>query len=76
MPHSGICWSRGDTPQPVPMLQHGGASAEKGWISALLCRLPQAQCMYQEGLISLAVNSGSAAEYGGCCTFFHDVFQE
>ena len=63
-------------PQPVPMVQYGGAGAEKGWITALLCGLPQAQCMYQEGLVSLAMDSGGTGEYGGYCAFFQDGFQE
>ena len=56
-------------PQPVPMVQPGVASADKGRITAFLCRLLQAQCMYQEGLVSLAVNSGSIGKYGGCAHF-------
>ena len=75
-PHSGTCWMRGDTPQPIPMVQCSGASVEKGWITMLLCRLLQAQCTYQEGLVSLAANSGSTGEYGGCCALLHDGFQE
>ena len=63
-------------PQPVPMVQCGGVGAEKGWITLLLCRLLQAQCMYQEGLASTAMNSESAGEYGGCCTLLHYEFQE
>ena len=68
------CW--GNMPQPVPMVQCGGVGAEKGWITLLLCRLPQAQCTYQEGLVSTAMNSGSAEEYGRCRTLLHDGFQE
>ena len=66
----------GDMPKPVPMVQHGGARVEKGWITVLLCRLLQAQCTYQEGLVSLAMNSGSIEKYGRHHTFFHDGFQE
>ena len=65
----------GDMPQPVPMVQHSGVGAEKGWISTL-CRLLQAQHTYQEGLVSLAVNSRSTGEYGRCHTLLHDGFQE
>ena len=75
-PRSGTAGCGGDTPQPVPMVQCSGASVGKGWITVLLCRLLQAQCTYQEGLISLAMNSGSAGEYGECHAFFHDGFQE
>ena len=71
----GYAGGGGDTPKPVPMVQHGGVGAEKGQITLLLCRLPQAQHMYQEGLISTAMNSGSTGEYGGCCTLLHDGFQ-
>ena len=63
-------------PQPVPMMQRGGASVEKGWITALMCTLVQAQHTYQEELLSPAANLGSAGEYGGHCAFFHDGFQE
>ena len=65
---------RGNTPQPVPMVQHGSDSVEKGCITAVLCRLPQAQCMYQEGLISLAMNAGSIGKYGGCSALFQNGF--
>ena len=70
----GHAGSGGDTPQPVPMVQCGGVGAEKGWITKLLCRLSQAQCMYQEGLVSLAANLGSTGEYGGCCALLHNGF--
>ena len=63
MPHSGTCWMWGQYAPASPHVQCSGASVEKGWITTLLCRLPQAQHTYQEGLISLAVNSGSAGEY-------------
>ena len=66
----------GDMPQPVPMVQHSGASVEKGWITTLLCRLLQAQHTYQEGLISLAMNSGSTGEYGRQCALLHNGFYE
>ena len=72
----GYAGCGGNMPQPVPMVQCGGASVEKGWITVLLCRLLQAQCTYQEGLVSLAANSGSTGEYGRHCTFFHSGFQE
>ena len=72
----GCAGCGGDTLQPVPMVQHGGVGVEEGWIMMLLCRLPQAQPMYQEGLLSLATNSGSTGEYGRCCTLLHDGFQE
>ena len=72
----GYAGHGGDMPQPVPMVQHGGVGAEKGWITLLLCRLLQAQCMYQEGLVSTTMNSGSAREYGRCCILPHDEFQE
>ena len=62
--------------QPVPMVQCGGVGVEKGWITLLLYRLPQAQHTYQEGLISTAVNSGSTGEYGRHCTLFHYGFQK
>ena len=62
--------------QPVPMVQCSGATVDKGQITALLCRLPQAQHTYQEGLISLAMNSGSAGQFGRHHTFFQNGFQE
>ena len=31
-------------PQPVPVVQHGGAGSQKVWNSALLCRFLLAQC--------------------------------
>ena len=58
------------------MVQHGGVGAEKGKITLLLCRLPQAQRTYQEGLISTALNSGSAGEYGKHHALLHYGFQE
>ena len=61
----------GDMPQPVPMVHHGGVGAEIGQITTLLCRLPQAQCTYQEGL---AANSGSTGEYGGHRALLHNGF--
>ena len=67
---------RDNMPQPVPMVQCGGVGAEKGQITSLLCRLPQAQCIYQEGLVSTGVNSGSTGEYGGCHALPQDGFQE
>ena len=51
----------------------GCTSAEKRWITALLCRLLQAQCMHQ-GLVSLPANLGSAGEYGRHHTLLHDGF--
>ena len=34
------CW--GNTPQPVPLVQHGGTGEEERWITVLLCGLSQA----------------------------------
>ena len=34
----GYAGYRDNTPQPVPMVQHGGVGVEKGWITPLLCR--------------------------------------
>ena len=62
----------GNTPQPVPMVQHSGIGSEKGWNSALLCRFPQAQCMYQKGLIPTAVDTGSIGEHGRCRAFLNN----
>ena len=62
----------GDTPQPVSVVQCGSIGSEKGWNSALLHRFPQAQCVYQKGLIPAAVDTGSAGEHGGCHTFLNN----
>ena len=32
----------GDTPQPVPIVQHGGTGEEERWIAVLLCGILQA----------------------------------
>ena len=69
--HAGC---EGGMPQPVPMVQCGGVGTEKGWITMLLCRLPQAKHTYHEELISLAANSESAGDYGRCHTLLHDGF--
>ena len=36
----------------------------------------QAQCVDQKGLIPTAADTGSTGEYGRCCAFFNDGFQE
>ena len=63
-------------PQPLPMVQCGGVGVEKGQITTPLCRLTQAQRVYQEGLVSLAMNSGSVGEYCRCHALLQDGFQE
>ena len=78
----GACLTQGyagcgeDMPKPVYMVQCSGVGEEKGQITPLLCRLPWAQHIYKEGLISTAVNSGSTGEYGRCRTLLHNGFQE
>ena len=61
---------RSNLPQLVPVVQHGGIGSEKGWNSAFLHGLPQAQCAYIKGLIPTATDTGNAGEYGRYHTFF------
>ena len=68
--------SGGNTPQPVLLVQRGGAGSQKVWNSALLCRFPPAQHVHQEGFIPTAKNTGSAGKHGRCHTFLNNGFQE
>ena len=34
--------------QPVPVVQHGGAGAQEGWVSPLLCRFLQVECTHKK----------------------------
>ena len=72
----GYAGHRGDMPQPVSMVQCGGVGVEKVWITLLLCRFLQAQHTYQEGVVSIPINSGSTGEYGRHHILLHNGFQE
>ena len=52
--------------QPVPMVQCSGAGVQKGWVSLLLCRLLQVECVHKKGFVPIAKNSGGAQEHGRC----------
>ena len=60
---------RGDTPQPVPVVQCSGISKEEGWITVLLHGLLQTQYTYQKGLLSLATDPGSLESMMGPAHF-------
>ena len=67
---------RGHTPQPIAMVQCCGTGEKERWDAMVLCRFPQAQCTYQEGFLSTAVDTGSIGEHGRHCKFLHHGFQE
>ena len=56
------------------MVQHGSPGMEKGWSSALLRRLQEAEHEDQERFIPFALNTGSAGKHVGSPTLFHHGF--
>ena len=62
--------------QPVPMVQCGGAGAQKGWVPPLLCRLLQVECTHEKGFIPIAEDLGGAQEHGRHWPLLHDEFYE
>ena len=60
--------------QPVPVVQCGGAGAQKGWVSPLLHRLLQVECAHKKGFVPIAKDSGGTREHGGCRPLLHNGF--
>ena len=80
-PGGGMCLSqgyaggRGDSSEPIPMVQHSHSGLEEGQHPAFLCGLQAPQCMYEERFVPPAMDSGGPGEHGRVGVFFIDGFQ-
>ena len=67
--------SRSDSSEPIPLVQHGHPGPEERWYSAFLHGLKVPQCMNEEGIISLAMDSGGLGKHGGVSAFLTNRLQ-
>ena len=80
-PGGGTCLSqgyaggRGDSSEPIPMVQRSCPGLEEGRHTAFLCRLQVPQCAYEERFVPPATDSGGPGEHGGVGAFLIDGFQ-
>ena len=71
----GYAGGRGDSSEPIPMVQRSRSGPEKGWHPAFLHGLQAPQCMDEEGFVPPAMDSGGLGEHGGVGTFLINGFQ-
>ena len=72
----GHARGRGNTPQPITMVQCSGSSEKERWDIVFLCQLLLPKCMDKERFISTPKNPRSSGEYGRHGPFLFDGFQE
>ena len=71
----GYVGSRGNSPEPIPLVQCGCLGLEERRYSALLHGLQMPQCTYEEGLVPFALHPGGLGKHGGVSTFLINGFQ-
>ena len=74
-PSPGYAGSRSDSSEPIPMVQHSCPGPEKGQYPVFLHGLQTPQCVYEEGLVPPATDSGGPGKHGGVSTFLVNGFQ-
>ena len=80
-PGGGTCLSqgyaggRGDSSEPIPMVQCSCPGLEEGWHTVFLHRLQVPQCAYEERFAPPATDSGGPGEHGRVGAFLIDGFQ-
>ena len=57
-------------PSPECLVKCCCASEEKRWWLTFLHRLPMSECMYKEGFLSIAPNTGGIGEISRCQPLF------
>ena len=67
--------SRSDSSKPIPMVQCSHSGLEEGQYPAVVCGLQAPKCMYEEGLVPPATDSGGPGKHGGVSTFLVNEFQ-
>ena len=70
--HAG---SRSDLPKPILLVQCGRPGPEERWHPVLLHGLEVPQRANEEGLVSLAMDSGGLEKHGGVSTFLINGLQ-
>ena len=71
----GHAGSRSDSSEPIPMVQCGHSGSEEGRYPVVLRGLQVPQCVYEEGLVPPATDSGGPGKHGRVSTFLIDRFQ-
>ena len=71
----GYAGSRGDSSEPIPMVQHSCPGLEEERYPVFLCGFQTPKCAYEERFVPPAMNSGGPGEHGGVSTFLINGFQ-
>ena len=71
----GYAGGRGDSSEPIPMVQRSCPGQEEGRHPVFLHGLQAPQCVYEERFVPPATDSGGPGEHGGVSAFLIDGFQ-